>query len=509
MTASKRSSCSRSSASSPLSAIVACDVEDRELARRSAPRSRCSSSTTSTLRPRIDSSAAAESNPGTAAGSRTRKTVPRPGSLSTLICPKWRSTSDLTIDSPRPVPGFDPLRLPGRGRSGRTLAKPPPRFIPTPESATTIWTHARSASTPTWMLPSSGVYRCALVSRLATIWRTRPGSASAGAWSARRTSSRCWRLASDPRVHQLHDLVHDLADVDRAPVDLDVVGLDPRDVEQVVDEVDESIGRFEDDVDELALALGHALGRALEQLDEPLDRGQRAAQLVRGGRDELALGALEPGALAHVADRPDDALVVGSELRGGHGERAPVVLDQHLAAAARIARAAAGCPRRRPAPEDRAPGTSSVARGLTAAIVLDPGSVTISASPRLSIVTARRRRSSSIRRCAVARSSPIALNAPPRSWSSRGPDGRTRLFELALGEAVGRLDQLVERAAHRAHEHGDQRERAGEREYPGDDDQDERPARVVAGLLAGRRLRAHFAALGVGWRATVRARADR
>ncbi len=138
-------------------------------------------------------------------------------------------------------------------------------------------------------------------------------------------------LVQHPRIHQLDDLVHDLADVDRAAVDLDVVGLDPRDVEQVVDELDQSVGRLEDDLDELALALGHALRRALEQLDEALDRRQRAAQLVRRGRDELALGALEPGALAHVADGPDDALVRAPELGGRDRQRAPVVLDQHLA----------------------------------------------------------------------------------------------------------------------------------------------------------------------------------
>ena len=62
------------------------------------------------------------------------------------------------------------------------------------------------------------------------------------------------------------------------------------------------------------------------------------------------------------------------------------------------------------------------------------------------------------------------------------------LLELALGQAVGGLHELVERAAHRADEHGDQRERAGEREHAGDDDQQERPAGGVARLPAGLRL---------------------
>ena len=119
-------------------------------------------------------------------------------------------------------------------------------------------------------------------------------------------------LLLDPRPHQLGDLADRLADVDRAAVDLDVVGLDARDVEQVVDELDEPVGRAQDDLDELALALGHVLGRAVEQLDEALDRGQRAAELVRGGGDELTLGALEPSPLGDVADRPDDAVGLGS-----------------------------------------------------------------------------------------------------------------------------------------------------------------------------------------------------
>ena len=71
-------------------------------------------------------------------------------------------------------------------------------------------------------------------------------------------------------------------------------------------------------------------------------------------------------------------------------------------------------------------GTSRAALGLAAAITEEPASVTIRASPRLSIVTSRRWRCSSICRCATSRSSPIALKAAPSSRSSRGPDGFTR-----------------------------------------------------------------------------------
>ncbi len=115
----------------------------------------------------------------------------------------------------------------------------------------------------------------------------------------------------DPGTHQLGDVTDRLADIDRAARDLDAVGLDPGHVEQVVDELDKPVGRAQDDVDELALALGHVLGAPFEQLDEALDRGQRAAQLVRGGRDELALGPLEPGTLGDVTHGPHDAVDLG------------------------------------------------------------------------------------------------------------------------------------------------------------------------------------------------------
>ena len=61
-------------------------------------------------------------------------------------------------------------------------------------------------------------------------------------------------LGGDPRAHQLGNLPDGLADVDRARVDLDVVGLETGDVEQVVDEIDEPVGGALDDVQELQLA---------------------------------------------------------------------------------------------------------------------------------------------------------------------------------------------------------------------------------------------------------------
>ena len=58
------------------------------------------------------------------------------------------------------------------------------------------------------------------------------------------------------------------------------------------------------------------------------------------------------------------------------------------------------------------------------------------------------------------------------------------LLELALGQAVGGVDEVVEGTAHRPDEHRDQRERAGQGQHAGDDDQQQRAAGVGSGLLS-------------------------
>ncbi len=301
-------------------------------------------------------------------------------------------------------------------------------------------------------------------------------------------------LRDDARLHQLDHLVHDLADIDRAPVDLDVVGLDPRHVEQVVDELDEPVGRLEDDVDELALALGHVLGRALEQLDEALDRGQRTAQLVRGGRDELALGPLEASTLAHVPHGPHDSRVVVAEVGGGHSERAPVEIDQHLAlqrgllggqravlsvyvASDGELRDKLGCPRVHG--RDRARSRLGDDQRVAEALDRDRQALALLLDPALG----------------GREVLPHRVEGAGEVLELAGSGRVHPLLEPTLGQAVGRLYQLVEGLAHRPDQHRDQRERAGEREHAGDDDQQQRPAGVRARLHAGLRLADRLALL--------------
>ncbi len=169
------------------------------------------------------------------------------------------------------------------------------------------------------------------MSRLATIWRTRPGSASAGGSAGRRRrraagASRrsAGPSARPPRVRPRptsigRRLISTWSASIRATSSRSLTRSTSRSVERRMMSTN---SRWRSVM---------ALGRAREQLDEALDRGERTAQLVRGGGHEVALGPLEPGAFGHVAHRPHDAVGAGAERRGHDAERAPAVLDDRLA----------------------------------------------------------------------------------------------------------------------------------------------------------------------------------
>ena len=235
-------------------------------------------------------------------------------------------------------------------------------------------------------------------------------------------------------------------------------------------------------------------GRALQQLDEALDRGQRAAQLVRGGRHELALGPLQPGALGDVAHGPDDAVGLAARAGRGDRQRPAVVLDHGLPDQA-ASSGGSGLSRSSTVVADRQLGHELGGARVDGGDRAEPGSVTISASPRLSIVTASRRRSSSIRCWAPARSSPMALNALAEVLQLARSGRLHAALELPGGQASGGLDELVERPPHRADQDGDQRQRADEREHAGDRHEQQRPARASGPCAARARLAGQLAHL--------------
>ena len=77
-------------------------------------------------------------------------------------------------------------------------------------------------------------------------------------------------------------------------------GVAAGEVEQVVEQAHQVAAVVEDDLDRLHLLRGQRVALQHQQLGEALDRGQRAAQLVRGGEHELVFEPVEPVALARL-----------------------------------------------------------------------------------------------------------------------------------------------------------------------------------------------------------------
>ena len=154
----------------------------------------------------------------------------------------------------------------------------------------------------------------ALPTRLIRVWTTRSASTKTGVFGA---------LDRKPDLGLLGDQLH-LADrrrhegvgrVERA-LHGDHTGLDPLDVEDVVDQPGQPVAALQGDVDHPAGVRRQGPERAAgEQSERAPDRGQRGPQLVADHRHELALHPVDLAALGDVAEDHDGT---------GHG----VVLDQ-------------------------------------------------------------------------------------------------------------------------------------------------------------------------------------
>ena len=89
-----------------------------------------------------------------------------------------------------------------------------------------------------------------------------------------------------------------------------LIGVEPARDEQVVDDRPEPVGLRGDDAEQLVLDLRVELDvRAPDRLRRAVDRGERRAQLVRDGGDELRLHLLERTLLGQVAEGIDRALL--------------------------------------------------------------------------------------------------------------------------------------------------------------------------------------------------------
>src|SRR5205085_6761022 len=109
---------------------------------------------------------------------------------------------------------------------------------------------------------------------------------------------------------------------DGLPVDVQAVGLDARDVEQLRDQPHHAVDLAQDGGEVRPLLFGRQIGDGLgEQLRVALDGGERRAQLVRGHGEELvflAVELLQRGDVAHHQHRADHAVALDGG--GGDGE---------------------------------------------------------------------------------------------------------------------------------------------------------------------------------------------
>ena len=89
---------------------------------------------------------------------------------------------------------------------------------------------------------------------------------------------------------------------------LGFAGADAFQVEDIVDEANQTVGVADGDVEHLAHLLGAGVeGAAGDQAERGAQRGERGAQLVGDGGDELVLHAVEGAALGGIGERDDDS----------------------------------------------------------------------------------------------------------------------------------------------------------------------------------------------------------
>ena len=237
-------------------------------------------------------------------GSRTVNVVPPPGFESTSIEPPCRSTSDWTIDRPRPEPEPDgpPACRSARKKRSKTRSSC---------SAGRSRGRCRSRSAPASLvaggrdpeLPAVGRVEVGVGEQVGDDLAHAGGIGVGGGSDRGDVDRRASGRASSIRGRMQRG---DLADrlVDRRSAAAGSASRPASTRATSSRSLTRSTRRFVESrmMSTNSRCLGVERRRRREQLDEALDRGQRRAQLVRRGRDELALEPLEPRALGHVAD---------------------------------------------------------------------------------------------------------------------------------------------------------------------------------------------------------------
>ena len=218
-------------------------------------------------------------------------------------------------------------------------------------------------------------------------------------------------------AHRPHHVFDQRAEAGRLRADREAPGVGAREVEQIVQQPHQVAAVVEDDLDRLHLPWAERVAVHHQQLGEALDRGQRAAQLVRRGQHELvfhpvelvALGCLELQFGGHFVERVAER----------RGLREAADLDPRRAVAARRA-----VPPPRPAPRAAAASRRSGRRRAGA--------------PRSARRSARRRRGSRCRGCrrrssrAVLRGGLLRVRSSPAAFGGRTPSASLRRATISV-----------------------------------------------------------------------------
>ena len=214
--------------------------------------------------------------------------------------------------------------------------------MPGPVSVTETCTSSSTRAAATVMLPPAGVNLTAFESRLKTTWRSRRSS------PLDQVDVRCELERELDAVLDRAFTHHDdasfegLAQREAGDLELDLPGLDLRQVEHVVDQREQVVARGQDVVEVLLLLLVDLAEHALPQhLREADDRVQRRPQLVRHVGEELAL---VPAGRLQLSVQSLQLLVHEVDVRR---QRAELVSIRHIEPAGEVARGDLGEPRLR------------------------------------------------------------------------------------------------------------------------------------------------------------------
>ncbi len=192
--------------------------------------------------------------------------------------------------------------------------------MPGPVSETTRRTRDSSAAALTTMRVPEGQYLTALSTRFDRTCSRARGSPSTGREARRELRGEAHALLLRPLAEESEHDRHDPLQLHAFAFELELVRLELRELQHVLDQTLEALRVSLDDVEEPVGGRRVLEGAGLQRLGGRPDGRDRRAQLVRGVGDEVAAKRLQPAELGHVDEDQQEPLVVTGQRGGLHQE---------------------------------------------------------------------------------------------------------------------------------------------------------------------------------------------